>query len=229
MFRIFDSFEYWFGSVEGLFAFVSFIFAWFFALSFHEFCHGYVAYKLGDDTAKAQGRLTLNPFKHLDLWGTIAIIVANVGWARAVPVNPVRFTRKVTQKTGMVLVSLAGPLSNFILGFVTLFFYLLTLRLWRINSAPVIVLIQTMLMYLYYYNILFAVFNLLPIPPLDGYKVFSSFLPNRAYWGLMRYERYGFIILILLFNIPGIGTILGNAVEGVLAAYTWVFDAIGVI
>lgn len=184
------------------------------SLSLHEAAHAWVAFKLGDDTAARQGRLTLNPLKHLDPIGAIAFLLAGIGWARPVPINPARFDRKHTVKKGIMLTSLAGPLSNLLLAALATILFFVTRTLAILVKAPAdhfLTAALSELFYLFYfYNIILAVFNLLPIPPLDGFKVFGSLLPDRAYYKLMRVERtIGLVfLLIVLFARSALSQLL---------------------
>jgi Zn-dependent protease len=181
------------------------LFVVFFSLSLHEFAHGWRAYRLGDDTAKNAGRLTMNPLVHLDPMGTLMMIFARVGWAKPVPINPVRFTRAKSMKRGIVEVSFAGPASNLLLSFVSYFvfrFVVLLYTIFSVNPQADNIFMNTFIMVfslLVSLNIYLAMFNLLPIPPLDGYKIFGSLLPDRIYYKLMDYERYIGLIFIALF------------------------------
>ena len=182
------------------------------SLSFHEFSHAWVANRLGDDTAAMQGRLTMNPLRHLDPIGTIAFLIAGIGWARPVPVNPARFSREGTMKSGMMKVSLAGPLSNLLLATVAsfLFFSIQTIALLVGSMTPVLDFCQKLASFLYLSNIILAVFNLLPVPPLDGFKIFGSLLPNAVYYRILQYERYiglAFLFLVM-FGRGAVGTVL---------------------
>jgi Zn-dependent protease len=179
------------------------------SLSFHEVSHGWVANKLGDDTAFLAGRLTLNPLAHLDLIGSICFLIGGIGWAKPVPINPAKFDHKYTMKKGIVLTSLAGPGSNLLLATAStiLYFAILTIAgLAGLTTGNFIINILEELFYLlFYYNIILAVFNLLPVPPLDGYKIFGALLPNTLYYKLMSYERYiGIIFLFLVIAGRGI-------------------------
>ena len=164
-------------------------------ITLHEVCHGLAAYALGDPTAKRAQRLSLNPVKHLDLWGMAMLIFAKVGWARPVPVDP-RYFRN--PRSGMALVSVAGPASNVLLsavaaaGYTASAFYSIYLEQQWLDWAAVF------FSYVFYISAGLAVFNLLPIPPLDGSKVVFSLLPQKWYWKLMRYERYGMFLLMAL-------------------------------
>ena len=162
-------------------------------ITLHELSHGLVAYRLGDDTAKKAGRLTLNPIRHLDPMGLLMMAVFRFGWAKPVPVNMYRFKNP---KQGMAITALAGPVSNVIITLVFLLIYgalYIPLR----GSAAGEYLLQ-MLELTAYISLSFAVFNILPIPPLDGSKVLFAAMSDESYHKLMHYERYGSIVLMLL-------------------------------
>ena len=161
-------------------------------ITLHELSHGLAAYRLGDDTAKRAGRLTLNPLKHLDPMGMLMMLVFRFGWAKPVPVNMYRFQNP---KRGMALTALAGPASNVV---ITLVFLLLYGALYiPLQGSAAGGYILQMLELTAYISLGFALFNLIPIPPLDGSKVAFSLMSDRAYAKLMRYERYGGIALLL--------------------------------
>lgn len=177
---------------------------WLLGLSFHEFAHAWVADKMGDPTAKMMGRLTLNPFKHLDIIGTIAIIVFRFGWARPVPINPDNFRDR---KKGTILVSLAGPSANLLLAvaFAALF------RLVSLVPADpynIVLYVLSILGLAVFYNLILTFFNLLPIPPLDGSQILFSLLPLRTVNFQLWFRRYGFIILILLMVLGVLGPVI---------------------
>ena len=181
------------------------------ALTVHEYCHGYAAYKLGDDTAKNFGRLTLNPIKHIDPYGAICMVLFHVGWAKPVPVNARNFK---DPKKGFAITAAAGPASNLILGFFSALIYLLVFALVRdltfTSKTFGYLLISNTLSFLYIFhsiNIGLGLFNLLPIPPFDGSRLLNVFLPPKTYFAIMKYERQIYIgVLVWL--------LLGNYVAG---------------
>ena len=166
----------------------------FVTLPFHEFAHAFVADKLGDKTARYQRRLTLNPIAHIDYFGALCVILFGYGWARPVPVNANNFKKP---KRDMALTAAAGPVMNLTLAFVGAFFHFAFLG----NTAVILKIVSMLSYFFYVLNITLAVFNLLPIPPLDGWKVMGALLPARIYWKIMAYERYvSFAIIILIFT-----------------------------
>ena len=190
-------------------------------ITVHETCHGLAALALGDPTAKRMGRLSLNPMKHLDPFGLLMMLVAKVGWAKPVPVNPGYFK---SPRLGMALVSIAGPLSNVLLsaiaaaGYTTTVFYSVLLEsVWLEWLAS------------FFYCVFFisaglAVFNLLPLPPLDGSKVLFSVLPEKLYWKLMCYERYGMFLLMGLLLTGMLDIPLDFLREGLIGALLPISD-----
>lgn len=167
------------------------------AFPVHELSHALVAYKLGDPTAKMAGRLTLNPFKHMDVFGTICLVLFRFGWAKPVPVDPRYFKNP---RSGMALVSLAGPLSNFILAFISLIFY--QLIGYYGNNDLITSIIFTYFYYAAILNIGLCIFNLIPLPPLDGEKILAFFLPGRIAAALERYSMYFQILFLFLLFTP---------------------------
>lgn len=163
------------------------------SLSFHEFSHGYVAFKLGDPTAKQAGRLTLNPLAHIDPLGTLCMLIFRFGWAKPVPVNVMYFKDR---KKGMAITAAAGPISNLLLAFLCLLLFVpvLVYAGWTAVGSYAANFLYIMVMI----NVGLAVFNLLPISPLDGSKILYAVLPNKIYFSIMRYERYFQPVLFLL-------------------------------
>ncbi|MFH2122531.1 MAG: site-2 protease family protein [Pseudomonadota bacterium] len=170
------------------------------ALTVHEFAHGYVAFRLGDPTASALGRLTLNPLKHLDPLGTIAFFIFHIGWAKPVPVNPSYF--KNPQKD-MLWVAFAGPATNFILAIISA---LMTKALWLLAqiipysamAEAVLIPLNSTLIASVWINLVLCIFNFLPVPPLDGSRILAGMLPPDLARSYASIERYGFILLIIL-------------------------------
>ena len=175
------------------------------AIIFHELAHGYTAYLLGDNTAKDSGRLTLNPFKHMDLTGFLCMLIFKFGWAKPVPINPFNFKNR---KRDTILVSLAGPLSNFIIAI----FIGFVLSFSKITNP---ILFQILLITLWY-NIMLGVFNLLPFPPLDGSKIVASLLHQKLEYYFYKYEKYMYVILIILIATNTVDRIMGPIIDAAL-------------
>ncbi|MCY8778890.1 site-2 protease family protein [Bacillus spizizenii] len=165
----------------------------------HELAHAYVAYKFGDDTAKKQGRLTLNPIKHLDPFGTILILVAGFGWARPIPVNR-RFFKK--PRLAGVLVSIAGPVSNLILAFIGFFLLVLMHAYGMEMLAAFSTGLDQFFSIWIQLNLVLFLFNLLPLPPLDGYRIIEDLVPSGVRAKMTQAESYGFIVFLVLFVTP---------------------------
>lgn len=165
----------------------------FLALSFHEFAHGYAAYLMGDNTARYNGRLSLNPMAHLDIVGTLCLLLFHFGWAKPVPINPSNFRN---QRKGIIVVSLAGPFANFLLALVCTIFCKLLRGF--VSTSQIAEFFYMVLLYAQVMNVGLMVFNLIPIPPLDGSKVLMEFLPYRTRYQLYSLERYSGIILLVL-------------------------------
>lgn len=175
------------------------------ALTLHELCHGFVAYRLGDLTAKSQGRLSLNPLKHLDPVGTLCLIFVGFGWAKPVPVNPYALSKR--PKSGMAWVAAAGPASNLFLALLGGIFLLLYVRLvgygWL--SSGEFDLERYLGLFFFYFiqiNVVLMIFNLIPIPPLDGSRIVSAFLPPELRYRYNMVEQYGIFILLILCIFP---------------------------
>ena len=181
------------------------------ALVVHECSHGFVSTKLGDPTPRIRGRLTLNPLVHLDLMGTILMLLTGFGWAKPVEVNPMYYKDR---KKGMALVAFAGPLSNFILAFISMLIYAIVIVIANLVSLPfsVVEWIGIICSYSAQINLCFMVFNLIPIPPLDGSRILGMFVSNKLYYQMMEYERYS-IILIMVLSFSGMfDRIIGGGV-----------------
>ena len=174
------------------------------AIILHELAHGYTAYRLGDPTARNMGRLTLNPLKHLDPIGALCMIFFHFGWAKPVPINSRFFKNK---KRDVALTALAGPLTNFLLSLLSAPIYLMLKRgyinavLGGESDAFITGLILSLYYFFYYFHIVnlgLCLFNLIPIPPLDGSRILFTFLPAKYYFSVMRYERYFPLALLLV-------------------------------
>lgn len=198
------------------------------ALVLHETAHGYVAFRLGDPTAKALGRLTLNPAKHLDLVGTILMLVTGYGWAKPVPVNARYFKNP---KKGMALTALAGPVTNLSLGLVFAFLYALFYVLFYRHYYAVAIAGSTALLDILAFmlilfcgnfamiNVSYAIFNLFPVPPFDGSRVLLLFLPQKWYFAVMRYEKVLMLIVLIGMASGVLWTPIASVIDFVFAAF----------
>lgn len=184
-------------------------------ITLHELAHGYVAYRLGDDTAKRAGRLTLNPLRHIDIMGLLMMIVFKFGWAKPVPVNMWKFKNP---KKGMAITAAAGPIANLLIALVFLFLYGFLFALLHRPGRSLNWLLE-MLYITAYLSIALAIFNIIPIPPLDGSKVLFSCISDRSYTKLMYYERYGMIILLVLVLL-----LSRTSLDPLSRAACWVMD-----
>lgn len=192
------------------------------AISLHEMAHGYMSYFLGDPTPKEEGRLSLNPIKHFDLVGFVCLVLFRLGFAKPVRVNPYYYKKP---KLGMALVALAGPLMNFIIAIISFFIFALLLQF---SNITIITVISNFLLYLGILNIGLGLFNLIPIPPLDGSKILGAILPDESYHKYMSYEKYGFFILLgllllsdILGEITGTGSLFSQVVFKI---YSWIIN-----
>ena len=182
-------------------------------LTVHETCHGLAAYALGDPTARDGRRLSLNPLRHIDWLGFAMMLFAGFGWAKPVPVDP-RYFKK--PKCGMALTALAGPVSNLLLAFLAMLFCHKVLANWIVSdTCPAYWLYVFLHLWAAPLSTGLGLFNLLPIPPLDGAKVLGAFLPDRTYFGLMRYERYGMLLLLALSWFGVTGDLINGAILGI--------------
>ncbi|MBQ7986095.1 MAG: site-2 protease family protein [Clostridia bacterium] len=187
------------------------------AICGHELAHAWVSSKLGDPTPRYEGRLTLNPLAHLDPIGTLLMIFTGFGWAKPVGVNPMYYKDR---KKGMALVALAGPIANFLMAFLGILIAVILIILgdflgWNVHISMTIFGIAELFCFR---NLCLMVFNLIPIPPLDGSKILGMILPNRVYYNVLQYERYA-IYLIMLLSLTGtFNTIIGSGVNIVYGA-----------
>lgn len=215
------------------------------ALSVHECAHGWVSYKLGDPTARNLGRLTLNPLKHIDILGLICMVLLRFGWAKPVPVNA-RYYKK--PRRDMALVAAAGPVSNLIMCIIGMLLLYLSYLIYSLTAAEPVAfsslwaaasynwpevmgteVLSAKLMYLLFVflwqfsilNVSLAVFNLLPIPPLDGSRIAYIFLPSKWYFGIMRYERYIVLALFVLLWLGAFSNVLSSISGWLLGGINW--------
>ena len=216
-------------SREGLISFLLSLPCILIALSGHELAHGWMAWKLGDPTARNMGRLTLNPLKHLDPMGTLAMILFGFGWARPVPINPRYFKNN---RRDFALTALAGPMANFAMGFIGLLLAHIIALLFDLMTpgtrfgAAVWQAVFSMAHGFCTINLSLGVFNLIPVPPLDGSRIFLVWLPPKYYFGVMKYERYIQLALMIALWTGIVSLPLGYAVNGVYAAMDWVITLI---
>ena len=196
----------------------------FLCLTVHETCHGLAALALGDPTAKRARRLSLNPLRHIDWFGLLMMITVGFGWAKPVPVDPRYFRRP---KQGMALTALAGPVANLILAYLAMVVWKLLYYWAPVNDATIF--LALFLQYLVYLDVSLAVFNLIPVPPLDGSRILLAVLPERIYFGMMKYER---VILIVLLAavwsgfLDGPLSVMNNVVWDLLDNGTQYIDTI---
>lgn len=188
------------------------------ALVFHEYAHARMAVAMGDFTPRIMGRLTLDPRAHIDPIGLMMLLVARFGWAKPVEYNPMNFRERTK---GEILTALAGPAANFATAFCSLLLLVL-LRMF----APGFVTggVYTVLWMIVIFNINFGIFNLLPLPPLDGSKVLFHILPYEYRWRYMQLERYSFLILIALMMTPVLGSILVPLARLILGGFTFIIS-----
>lgn len=191
------------------------------ALSLHEFAHGYAAYKMGDNTAKYSGRLSLNPLHHLDPIGTICLFLFRFGWAKPVPINPYNFRNR---KSGIIVVSLAGPFMNFLVALLCAFIQVIMYRYVPANSFTQF--LYTVVFLTIQLNIGLMCFNLIPVPPLDGSKVLMEILPYRYRELFYNIERYSSFILMILLFTNVLTPVLGTMRSLVESAIYWIVGLI---
>lgn len=202
-------------NTELLFTWLSRFVVMILCMPLHEAAHAFAADRMGDPTARNQGRLTLNPFRHLDLFGSVLLITVGFGWAKPVPVNPAKFQKP---KLGMALTAVAGPLSNILMALVLLAcykvypYFLIAQGVYTAHP-----LADTFFGEVISVNLALAVFNLLPVPPLDGSKFFGAVLPDRLYFGIMRYERYIMLALIAFVYLGVFSRPMNYMVRGLIS------------
>ncbi len=167
----------------------------FLTLPIHEFAHGFAATKLGDPTPRYQGRLTINPFAHIDYMGALCILLFGFGWAKPVGVNAYNFKKP---KRDMAITAFAGPLSNILVALISL---IMVNLVFVITDSLRFIYVSDFFLYIAQINVSLAVFNLIPIPPLDGSRILFAVLPDKYYFKIMKYERYIYYALILLIFI----------------------------
>ena len=192
------------------------------AITFHEYAHAFAADKLGDDTPRRQGRLSLNPLAHLDPWGTIMLIFAGFGWGKPVEINPRNFNRNISMSAGEAIVSIAGPAMNFILAII---FSSIDFAILKFASAFVLtqlgMIIITLIQSIVVINVGLGVFNLIPLPPLDGSKVLMHFLPSNVKNWCIQYSQVFYIVFVVLWITGIAGTIISPLINWVYKGITY--------
>jgi len=188
------------------------------AITFHELAHGLTSYKLGDPTAKNSGRLTLNPFAHIDIVGFLLLFTVGYGWAKPVPINPMYYKKR---KLGTILVSLAGPLTNFLIAIITTISIFIIVGNFSNSSTILLDILRITI----WYNIILGLFNLLPFPPLDGSKIIASILPTKYEILFYKYEKYLYILLVGLAISGSINRILAPLID---LSYNTLFKMISI-
>ena len=199
-----ENLRYYIYSPEALLALILSIPGVIIAMTFHEFAHAWVADRLGDDTPRRQGRLTLNPFKHMEPIGMLMLLFAGFGWGRPVEINPNNFNRTITIRKGNALVALAGPVMNLILALIFSIIYALILAFGGVDfiNSQVGGIITDIIMYTIFMNVGLGVFNLIPLPPLDGSKVLVAILPTNARSWFESHERILYLVFIIIWITP---------------------------
>ncbi|WP_346671010.1 site-2 protease family protein [Faecalicoccus acidiformans] len=203
---------------------VSLVIAVILAMSIHEMAHGLVSYWLGDPTAKLQGRISLNPFAHVDWLGVLCLLLFHFGWAKPVPVDPSYYKDR---KTGIIWTSFAGPVANFLLAFVCIFCLILILKLNPLflysNLGSLLESILSMTATL---NIGFGLFNLIPVPPLDGSKVLFAFLPDEQYYRFIQGSPFFMLVLVVLIYLGILSQPLSMMQNGIWNAFVQICSSL---
>lgn len=197
------------------------------AITFHEFAHAFAAYKLGDDTPKMQGRLNLNPLSHMDPIGFVLLIFAHIGWGKPVEINPRNFDRKHSMSAGEAIVSVAGPAMNFVLAIVfTLLYFVIGKFFPSFVISQIGFYVMIMIQSAAIVNVGLGVFNLIPLPPLDGSKIFRNFMSYKVKTWLDTYQQYFYIAFLILW-ITGLAGKLISPIIGWIT--TGLFNLIGML
>ena len=199
---VFENLQTYIGHPKALLGLVLSIPGLLIAITFHEFAHAWMADRLGDDTPRRQGRLNLNPLSHLDPFGVILLLFAGFGWGKPVEINSNNFNRTISVRKGNALVALAGPAMNFILAILFSIIYGLVLKFVNISNTTTWEIINTILQYIITMNVGLGVFNLIPLPPLDGSKILSAILPTNARVWFANNERILYIIFLVVWLTP---------------------------
>jgi len=191
------------------------------AICLHEFAHGAASYSLGDPTPKAEGRLSLNPFHHLDLWGTLMLVFFGFGWAKPVAIDARYYENP---KRDMVKVALAGPLMNFFVAFICILIQGILLN--KGITSSIEWYIYLLLEFTALINVGLGLFNLIPLPPLDGSKVLAAILPSDKYFAYMRFEQYGMLLVLILVMSGAFTGFLGVARDTVINGMANMVDVV---
>ena len=198
------------------------------AITFHEFAHAYAADKLGDDTPRMQGRLNLNPLSHIDPFGFFMLVFAHIGWGKPVEINPRNFDRKISMSAAEAIVAFAGPLMNFILAIVfTIIFYAVTTFAGvGFLYSTVGEVIATMLSYTIIVNVGLGVFNLIPLPPLDGSKILKNVLPYKARYWIESHEYFFYIVFLVIWITDLASLIINPIINAIISGLSFAIGGI---
>lgn len=224
---IYNIFNSNFAPVEKIALLLSFVFVFLFAFPVHEYAHARVAYLLGDKTAYYNGRMTINPLAHIDPFGMVLMLLCGFGFAKGVPINPNNFNNR---KRGMAISALAGPLSNLLMAFISIFFVALIDKLAIVGfltNATLYYLLSNLFLFFAISNVSLAIFNLIPIPPLDGSKIIYAILPDRYYYKILSLDRYSFYLFIGLFFLLRVTNLsTENIVAPILNLFIYIWSLV---